>query len=153
MCMPFDCACSICTMCYTLQQSSIYYRTRRAFCTLVPSFWCVSCAIVFPSVWQYFDGTLHFRSPFNSTVVSWASAHSRVSAQVPGWMESTHSCVSAQARSLQQAPRQLQYAKVGLHPCKFIECSYTKAWSTISSIMHRLYLLTSSWIVALDSQV
>ena len=26
MCMPFNCACSICTLCYTLQQSSKYYN-------------------------------------------------------------------------------------------------------------------------------
>ena len=61
-------------------------------------------------------------------VVSWVSAHSLMSAQeiaLAVWMESTHSRISAQARSLQshmasaQAASPCQYAKGCLHPGTF----------------------------------
>ena len=84
------------------------------------------------------------------TVVSWASAHSRVSAQVlvlAVQMESAHSRLSTQARSLQshmasaQAALACQHASTPKGTCSQAcstehTCSYTKAWSTISSIVH-----------------
>ena len=79
------------------------------------------------------------------TLVSRASAHSRLSAQMlvlAAQMESAHSRVSAQARSLQSHMASTRTASVrhGAYiQARFTERSYTKAWPTISLIMHRLY--------------
>ena len=84
------------------------------------------------------------------TIVSRASPHSQVSTQVlvsAAWMESAHSWVSAQARSVQscvwQAPRQLLHTSSPKGACikaRSTKHSYAKVCPTISFIVHQFYL-------------